>query len=88
MQLFEMLASVSVKLALADGVRNVKELDRHIRRKTYDLAMNLRDCFIENKKKVIAQYRLNEYQDGNFEEELNEVMVPLKKDLLYLFEVI
>lgn len=88
MQLFEMLACVNIKIALANGARNYRELDNYIRKQTFDLAENLRNYFVENKKKIIRYYRLDDYRGVDFEAELNEAMIPFKKDLMYLNELI
>ena len=88
MQLFEMLACVNIKIALANGARNYRELDSCIRKQTFDLAENLRNYFVENKKKIIGYYRLDDYRGVDFEPELNEAMIPFKKDLMYLNELI
>ena len=53
-QLFEMLACVNIKIALANGARNFRGLDSNIRKQTYDLAANLRGYFAENKRKIIS----------------------------------
>jgi len=87
-QLFEMLASVNVKIALANGARNASEADRGIRKQTYGLAYNLRPYFVENKKNIMAYYHLDKISDSEFDPEFNEVMIPYKKDLLYLNELI
>lgn len=88
MQLFEMLACVNIKIALANGVRNYRELDKSIKKQTYDLAENLRNYFVDNKRKIIGYYRLDDYREADFEPELNEAMIPFKKDLMYLNELI
>lgn len=88
MLLFEMLASVNVKIALANGARNYKDLDSNIRKQTYDLAANLRSVFLENKKKTISYYHLDSYTDVDFEPQLNDAMIPFKKELMYLNELL
>lgn len=88
MQLFEMLACVNIKIALANGARNFRALDRNIRKQTYDLAANLRSVFTENKKKIISYYHLDRYRGVDFEPQLNDAMIPFKKELMYLNELL
>lgn len=88
MQLFEMLACVNIKIALANGAQNFRELDGNIRKQTYDLAANLRSVFAENKKKTISYYHLDRYRGVNFEPQLNDAMIPFKKELMYLNELL
>lgn len=88
MLLFEMLACVNIKIALANGARNFKGLDSNIRKQTYDLAANLRSVFTENKKKIISYYHLDRYRSTDFEPQLNDAMIPFKKELMYLNELL
>lgn len=88
MQLFEMLACVNIKIALANGASNFRNLDGNIRKQTYDLAANLRVYFAENKKKILSYYHLDRYRGVDFEPELVDAMIPFKKDLMYLNELL
>lgn len=88
MQLFEMLACVNIKIALANGARNFRGLDSNIRKQTYDLAANLRSVFAENKKKIISYYHLDRYRGVDFQPQLNDAMIPFKKELMYLNELL
>ena len=87
-QLFEMLACVNIKIALANGARNYKQLDSIIRRETYDLAPNLRVYFADNKKKFLGYYRLDKENGSDYDKNFNTAMVPFKKELMILNELI
>lgn len=85
--LFDLLASVNVKIALANGATNVDDLRDKVIRQTEQLSHGiLQSVFIESRKKVTREYNLerNENFAANFQTELT----PYKPDLLYLNDIL
>lgn len=84
--LFNMLADVTVKLALADGAKNTYELKKKIKELTGELGNNIRDIFVESRDNVIRCYHL--FVKGEYSSELRNVLIPYRTDLMYLRDII
>lgn len=84
--LFVMLADVTVKLALADGAKNVYELTQKVKELTKELGDNIRETFIDSRKSAIRVYRLSSKED--YPIDLRDVLIPYRSDLMYLRDII
>lgn len=84
--LFVMLADVTVKLALADGAKNLHELTRKIRELTKELGDNIKETFIDSRKSAIRIYHLS--GKGDYSSDLRDALIPYRSDLMYLRDII
>ena len=85
--LFDLLASVRVKLALSDGSGNLEELKNILAKKAENFSYDeLKNAFIENTKKVINYYSLND--NANYYSTIKEELIPYRADLLYVDEIL
>ena len=84
--LFTMLAEVTVKLALAEGAKNLHDLTKKIKELTSELGTNIREAFISSRKNVIRTYQLAVRE--TYSDDLREGLIPYRTDLLYLRDII
>lgn len=85
--LFELLASVRVKLVLSDGASNLAELKAGIAKRAEEFSNDkLKNAFIESTKKVIAYYSLND--DANYNAKIKEELVPYRAGLIYAKDIL
>ena len=84
--LFDMLADVTVKLALVDGAKNVYELTKKVKDLTKELGDNIKGVFIDSRKHAIRVYHLSGKED--YSEDLRSVLIPYRTDLMYIRDII
>lgn len=84
--LFDLLASVNVKIALANGAGSVDELREKVIHQTNQLSRSIQNFFADSRKKITHEYLLerNENFGLNFQNELT----PYKPELLYLNDIL
>lgn len=84
--LFMMLAFVTVKLAIADGAKNVDDLVNKIKDITSELGDNVKEIFIDSRKNVMRVYHL--FNKEEYPAEWREILIPYRTDLMYLKDII
>ena len=84
--LLVMLADVTVKLALVDGVKNAYKLTQKVKELTGELGDNIKDIFSDIHKSVIRRYHLSGKED--YPSDLGSILIPYRTDLMYLRDII
>ena len=85
--LFDLLASVNVKIALANGAGSADELRDKVIHQTEQLSRGiLQGVFIESRKKVTREYLLD--RSENFSANFQTELTPFKPELLYLNDIL
>lgn len=84
--LFTILADATVKVALAEGARNLDALTQRVKDMTQELSDKVLRGFLDARKRVIQSYHLN--VGGNYIEETCSALIPYRKDLVYIRDLV
>lgn len=85
--LFDLVASVNLKLALAEGATDLSDLKKRLAKKTEKLSdENLKNAFKESVDKIVDRYSLAD--EKIFDENIKDELVPFRVDLLYTDEIL
>ena len=85
--LFDLLASVNVKIALANGAGSLDEMREKVIVQTDQLSRGiLQSIFIESRKKVTREYLLE--RNENYRADFQTELTPYKPELLYLNDIL
>ena len=84
--LFDLLASVNVKIALANGAVNPDDLREKISHQTNQLSRNIQNFFGDSRKKIMREYLLE--RSENFRLNFQSELTPYKPELLYLNDIL
>ena len=85
--LFDLTASVNLKLALADGATDLPNLEERLDKKSEKLSYEiLRDAFKESVKRMFVRYSIDSKKV--FDKRIKDELVPFRADLLYVDEIL